>query len=654
MIFGLRAPPAGRALALVAASLLSAASARAQTAPAAAPEDRPLDTVDSQGQPEPAAPEAPVESKDPTSFATSLPRRPAEQSRTADLVQSAPGAVVRDMGLNQPATVSLRGSTSDQVAVLLDGVPLNPAAGGGADLSLVPVAFVDRVSVIRGAVGARYGGGAVGGAVSLSTKAPAKAGEREWYGELSYGSFSTFSGSTGVSFAPGEHTSALVTAFGGGSEGDFGYPVALRPTFAPDDKTWYARENNQARRGGALARLAYEGAVEASALIEVDGGDRGLPGTAQQPSTIDHQEDVRGLGVGRLAFFVPWGLRVETRLIGRLGRLRVWNPFSDGSPQDEAHVFGEVSVSKLWGRNAIEVGLTGGRESLSSSFHGSRDRGSFGAYVCDEITFSFLTVIPAFRYERVGGQDGFSPKLGLGVPAGEHVSIKANAGRSFRAPSFGELYLQQGTLFADPTLKPETGLYVDLGPELRWGPLTASIAGYWGQYENLIVYERGAHLARPVNLGLGHAEVWGGEAEALFQKGPVFASAAYTLGFSVHRVHEPSRPEFALYDGKELPYHPRHRLHARLGLEWWRLEAHGEVDVQSEQFLNRTNQDQLAGHARLDVGASVVLDRDVGLSLHAELKNLFDSYDQDLYGYPLPGRAFYLALRFDSLQRSNP
>ena len=642
---GRRAPLAGRAA--LGAALLWCALAGAQTAPAPAPEaDRPLDTVDSQGAAEPAAPEAPVEAKDPTSFATSVPRRPAEQSRAADLVQAAPGAVIRDMGLNQPATVSLRGSTSDQVTVLLDGVPLNPAAGGGADLSLIPVAFVDRVSVIRGAVGARYGGGAVGGALSLSTKAPAKAGEREWYGELSYGSFSTFSGSTGLSFAPSERTSALVTAFGASSEGDFGYPVALRPLAAPDDLTWYRRQNNQSRRGGMLARLTYGGAVEASALVEVDGGERGVPGSAQSLSR-DRQEDLRGLGVGRLAFLAPWGLRVETRLVGRLGRVLYGTWEEHGSPQEETHVFGEASVSKLWGRHALELGVTAGREALGSALHGSHDRGSFGAWVCDEITFPFLTVIPAFRYERVGDKDGFSPKLGLSVPVGEFVSIKANAGRSFRSPSFGEMYLENGATIPDPDLKPETGTYADFGPELHFGPLTASLAGYWGVYEDLILYELGfAHRATPHNFK--SAEVWGGEVEALFQKGPVFASAAYTLAFSANRE------DSSLYRNKELPYRPRHRLHARLGVELWRLEAHAEADVQSEQFLNRTNQDQLPGHARFDLGASVVLDRDVGLSLHAEVKNLLDSYDQDYYGFKFPGRAFYLALRFDSLQRSNP
>ena len=509
MSLGRRAPTTGR-VALGAALLLGCALARA-----AEDGDRLLDPVEAPGQAEPAAPEAPLETRDPTSFATSVPRRPAEQSRAADLVQAAPGAVVRDLGLNQPASVSLRGSTPDQVVVLLDGVPLNPASGGGADLSLVPMAFVDRVSVIRGAAGARYGGGAVGGALSLSTRPAAEPGERAIYGELSYGSFSTLAGSAGLSFAPSEHTRALVTAFASSSAGDFGYPLPDRPLTAPDDVRWYARQNNQARRGGALARLSYQGPVEASALFEVDGGERGVPGSVQAPTVDQRQEDVRGLGVGRLAFFVA-GLRVETRLVARLGRLRYGTWEEHGPAQDETAVFGEASVSKLLGRHAIEVGITLGRESIASGYHGDHERGSFGAWASDEITFSFLTLVPAFRYERVAHMNGYSPKLGASVPVSEHLSIKANAGRSFRAPSFGELYLEQGSLSPNPDLRPETGTQVDLGPELRWGPLLASLSGYWGLHEDLVLYELyPPRKARPFNFG--RAEVWGDEVEAAYQ-----------------------------------------------------------------------------------------------------------------------------------------
>lgn len=635
MTVGLRASAFLTRAAVVAAWLALAAPAFG--------EDRELPTVDSQGEAEEVEP-APA--PDPTAFSTTTERRPGEASRTADLVASSPGVVIRDFGLNQPATVSVRGSSSDQVLVLLDGVPLNPAAGGGADLSTVPLSFVDRLTVVRGAVGARYGAGAVGGAVSLQTRPPPPAGAREWYGQLSYGSFGTAEGATGVAFSLSPEVSALVTGFASSSSGDFRYPVADRPLTAPDDVRWLNRANNEAKRGGVLARLSFTGRVEGSALVEIDGGERGIPGSIRAPTPESRQGDLRGLAAGRLAFDAA-GLRFESRLTGRLGRLQYGTWQDHGVDQDETLVSGELSAAKLWGRQVIELGLSGGRESIESASHGGHERGRFGAWVSDEITWSFLTVVPAFRYERVGDLDGYSPRLGASARLGELVSLRANAGRSFRAPSFGELYLDQGALSPNPDLRPESGTYLDLGPEVRWKHLTASANAFWSLYDDLILYELYAPMrARPYNFG--RAETWGGELEAAARAGPVSASAAYTLSFSANRMDDPR------YLDKELPYRPRHRLHARLGVEWWRLEAHAEADAQSEQFLNRTNTDELKGRVRFDLGASVVLDRDLGLALHASVQNLFDSWDQDLYGYPLPGRSFFLAVRFDSQHRSSP
>ena len=53
-----------------------------------------------------------------------------EAKTIAELVTTAPGVAVNQYGgLGQLATVSIRGSTADQVQVFLDGVPLNTAAG---------------------------------------------------------------------------------------------------------------------------------------------------------------------------------------------------------------------------------------------------------------------------------------------------------------------------------------------------------------------------------------------------------------------------------------------------------------------------------------------------------------------------------------------
>ena len=56
--------------------------------------------------------------------------------------------VTRAGGPGSPATASIRGSSANQVLVLVDGVPQNQAVSGSADLSLVRLDNVEKISVV--------------------------------------------------------------------------------------------------------------------------------------------------------------------------------------------------------------------------------------------------------------------------------------------------------------------------------------------------------------------------------------------------------------------------------------------------------------------------------------------------------------------------
>ncbi|WP_373068590.1 TonB-dependent receptor plug domain-containing protein [Gemmatimonas sp.] len=67
--------------------------------------------------------------------------------------------------------LSLRGARREQVAITLDGMPLNDPATGMADVSDIPLAGLQSVSVALGADPVRHGAGAAGGVLALTTSA---------------------------------------------------------------------------------------------------------------------------------------------------------------------------------------------------------------------------------------------------------------------------------------------------------------------------------------------------------------------------------------------------------------------------------------------------------------------------------------------------
>lgn len=71
--------------------------------------------------------------------------------------------------------VSLRGigaSGASRALVLVDGVPLNDAFGGWIYWGRVPGESISKVEILRGAASDLYGGGALGGVVSIVTRKP--------------------------------------------------------------------------------------------------------------------------------------------------------------------------------------------------------------------------------------------------------------------------------------------------------------------------------------------------------------------------------------------------------------------------------------------------------------------------------------------------
>ena len=117
-----------------------------------------------------------------------------------ELLDQAVGIEVRRHGgMGSFSTVSIRGSTSEQVQIYLDGIPLNQALGGGVDLGGLPLSGVERVEVFRGAIPARLGGNSIGGVIQIRTRRPD--GARRVRFQASAGSFGfrQVSGSAGGS-----------------------------------------------------------------------------------------------------------------------------------------------------------------------------------------------------------------------------------------------------------------------------------------------------------------------------------------------------------------------------------------------------------------------------------------------------------------------
>ena len=95
-----------------------------------------------------------------------------QQAETVlQILRTVPGLdVVQSGSRGNTTSVFIRGSDSDQVLVLIDGVEVNSTTLGAFNFAHLTTENVERIEVLRGAGGTLYGSQAIGGVINIITK----------------------------------------------------------------------------------------------------------------------------------------------------------------------------------------------------------------------------------------------------------------------------------------------------------------------------------------------------------------------------------------------------------------------------------------------------------------------------------------------------
>src|SRR5213075_2719076 len=90
--------------------------------------------------------------------------------RAADALREVPGlAVVQTGTQGQLTSVFMRGLPSEDMQVLLDGIPINQGLSGAMNFADLTIDDIGRVEVVRGPQSTLYGPRALAGAIQLFT-----------------------------------------------------------------------------------------------------------------------------------------------------------------------------------------------------------------------------------------------------------------------------------------------------------------------------------------------------------------------------------------------------------------------------------------------------------------------------------------------------
>lgn len=568
---------------------------------------------------------------------------------TEEAIRQAAGVNVRDFGgLGQLSTISIRGSSADQVVVLLDGVRLNPSTGGGVDFSSIPAEHIDRIEVIRSGDSAFYGEGAVGGVVNIVTKKGSRKPANTV--DLTYGSYETFRAAATRSHSL-EDGGYFIGAHFLHTDGDFPFTNNNGTEFESGDDFPDVRRNNESDSQGILLKGNYTAGDNVALLAQNEffHAAKGIPGVLTMPSVNVHQQDYRN--VSALSVTVSdlgaTGLSFRTRLTHRFtssdykdnrGEQNTGIPLT--TYQEEHAPSVAETIKYIWGTHQI-ISLFG-EYSPGFLLDGEFDdpsRHTFAASLRDQVLLwgGRISLLPAVRYDHVSGLGSqWSPKFGLHFQPLDWLIVKGNVGKSFRAPNFNELYFNQGFVEGNPDLKPERGLSYDAGLQVNTKWFNAEGAYFRTELEDLIEYLLLAGFRyKPFNIASARLE----GAEFVASVSPIKyiqASGSFTITYAIDTTGERNR------DGNQIPGRPRYKGFGRLAVNYNPLSAYAEFHYIDGNFITRANTKLLA--ARRIWNAGIVIKPSNHLSAGLEVKNAGDDRIVDVRGFPLPGRSLFVTL----------
>ncbi|MDQ7088817.1 MAG: TonB-dependent receptor [Acidobacteriota bacterium] len=582
-------------------------------------------------------------------------------------------------GLGRYATVSLRGSAADQVAIYIDGVLQNPALGGAVDLSGIPASQVASIRVYRGAPPAALGLEGMGGAIDIRTRGagPDGPGPR-LQGDFLAGSLETrrITGQWRGNLGAGRSLSLGFESLD--SEGAFTFLSDNGTSQTTADDGPRRRLNNRVRARHGLLRLAA-GEVAGGPLafsLRWLGRERGLPGTESLPALAaasrEEHWDLTGRwsrGSGRPGGADAWSAAFDLRA----HRDRLTDPEGElgfgARDQLTRTAGGGLRVAwrgsrgghRLLGRLELRSERSRVREALLDlSDRGGLRRRTFSLVVEDSAAAGrgwWLSA--AGRLER-RRDDFVSPSPGLLPPPADDLArwewggrlaaarqvrggvvLRAALARTVHVPGLDVLFGDRGAVLGNPALRPETAV------QLEWGAVATRRAGRGRLEVELSAWARRSRdliVLLPISFGrvraqnLDRATGVGLEGKLRLSWREGWSAEA---GGSLSRLRDRSG---GIYDGHRLVGRADRQGYLALRARPGKWEADYEVSYLGPVATDRldTAEGRLPSRAIHDLRVGRRLGR--GLAVHVEVRNLLDSAVRDVARFPLPGRSLYLHL----------
>ncbi len=569
-----------------------------------------------------------------------------------DILTKVPGLVVNNSGGRGAASsIFLRGSSSTNVLVLVDGIQIGSATSGTASLEHIPLSIVEKIEVVRGPRSSLYGSEAIGGVIQIFTRQGRKKLRSSF--SVSAGSHDTYDLEAGVS---GSHDTARYTLH-----------VATEETNGFN----FRKDNNPDEDGYQNQSLVLKSGVKISNHLDFSSGLTVSDNQFEYDGFVNTSDYETESLLRTLYVRTDWTLNDS-----------IYGSLTLAESADKRDVFVNRKFSNRyntrkkqiswqsvldWTNHRIVSGIDFVQDQVESSTNYDIDRrDNIGYFALVRSDFNPVDVEASIRSddnEQYGERTTGSLALGRDIRGGWRLT--GAYGTAFQAPTFNQLYwpascnsklnpvqmnmicqgkevIRNSNLVlvdetsttqlyhpgGDPDLRPEKSATIDIGLTYRKPDFETFVNVYRTEIENMIDGWPPSNIDKALISGIEIGF------QSSFENVNVSGSFTYQEPLNDSGIN---RNKLLRRRAKQLAY-----LDISQNFNPW--EAGISFYYRGKSYDDPANKNQIDGFGRID--ARLIRSFKKEWNLEFKINNVFDKDYETVRGYNQDGRNFLITLRY--------
>jgi len=532
-------------------------------------------------------------------------------------------------GHGSNASIHLRGTNSDHVLTLIDGVPVGSATSGNMALQYLPLSQIERIEIVRGPRSSLYGADAIGGVIQIFTR-KGKA-QQQVFADVGYGSEQTREFNAGIS---GSNDSTQYSLSAGHFKTN-GYNYVANN--ADDDRDGHDKSSFSLNASHQIDdKLTLGGLVlRSEGNSEYDGS---------YVNNTDFVEQVLSTHLNA-SINESWDMLLQVNRSDSKS-----NNFLDSQKRSQ---FDTKRYSLSWKNDIalsteslLVVGADYSKDSVESSTdfdETSRwNRAVFAQYQYLGDSFDTSASVRHDDNQAYGKNNTWN--IAFGYPLNDNLRLTSSLGTAFKAPSFNDLYYPlenypayspgqpTSSYSGNPNLKPEEATNFDFGLDGSMDQHQWSVRYFKTKVDDLIEYISELNQATNNYDGtmknISKAHIQGLE-----------------LTYSTRVLNWDIRANYSLLDAKNddtghrLPDRSDQLFNLDIDSSQGKLSYGASIQAASERYIDTKEKYKLSGYGMINLRTAYEINKN--WTIKAKIDNLFDKEYALNARYALSGK--YLA-----------